>query len=113
MRGPAYAGTMNKRVELIVEEARKLTPAEREELFARLQVEFDDDLADGTPEEIEAAWVEEVERRVARAERGETTFVDHNESMLALRARLAAPGSTTRRPLDAVMRDMRARYLGK
>lgn len=90
-RDAAYAGVMNKRVDLIVEEARKLTPAEREELFARLQVEFDDDLADGTPEEIEAAWVEEVERRIVRAERGETTS----------------------RPLEDVMRDMRVRYLEK
>jgi hypothetical protein len=86
---------MNTRVDLIVEEARKLAPAEREELFARLQVEFDDDLADGTPEEIEAAWVEEVERRIGRAERGETTFVDHNESMSALRSRLAALRNNT------------------
>ena len=38
-----------------------------------------------TPEEIEAAWREEVERRVAAAERGETTFVDAEEVLARMR----------------------------
>ncbi|MDZ4842477.1 MAG: addiction module protein [Hyphomicrobium aestuarii] len=66
---------MNQRVELIVEETRKLSEAERAELFERLATEFDGEPADGTPEEIEAAWLEEVERRAAAFERGETTCV--------------------------------------
>lgn len=66
---------MNKRVTSIIEEARKLSPAEREELFLRLREEFDPGLDEGTPEEIEAVWVAEVERRIDKAERGETTFV--------------------------------------
>ncbi|MDZ4842481.1 MAG: addiction module protein [Hyphomicrobium aestuarii] len=81
---------MNLRVELIVEETRKLTEAERAELFERLATEFDGEPADGTPEEIEAAWLEEVERRASRADRGEATLIDHAESMAKLRARLAA-----------------------
>ena len=64
---------MNTRVASIIEEARKLTPQEREELLARLRYEFEDEGAEGTPEEIEAAWLEEVERRIAGVERGETT----------------------------------------
>ena len=64
---------MNARVTSILEEARKLTLDEREELVLRLQVELDKDESEGTPEEIEAAWMEEVERRAAAFERGETT----------------------------------------
>jgi len=80
---------MNQRVELIVEEARKLTEAERAELFERLAIEFDGELADGTPEEIEAAWLEEVERRAAAFERGETTSVPSASVHDRIRRRLA------------------------
>ena len=76
---------MNTHVTSIFEEARKLTPQEREELLARLRHEFEDEGADGTPEEIEAAWMEEVERRIAAFERGETTCISHEEGMAELR----------------------------
>lgn len=76
---------MNKRVTDLIEEARKLTPEEREELLLRLQIEFEDGTPDGTPEEIEAAWAEEVERRIAKAERGETTFVDLDDVLAKAR----------------------------
>ena len=80
---------MNKRVTSIIEEARKLSPEEREELVRRLLVDFEDEPADGTPEEIEAAWSDEVERRIERAERGETTSVPAEEVQARLRAKLA------------------------
>lgn len=70
---------MNDRIRTIVEEARKLTPDDRREMFHWLEIEFAGEQSDGTPEEVEAAWLEEVERRVAKAERGETTFVDGEE----------------------------------
>ena len=76
---------MNDRVRAIVEEARKLTTEERRELVDLLEAELPDD---GTPEEIEAAWLEEVERRIAKAERGETTFVDFDEAMARARSRI-------------------------
>ena len=80
---------MNKRVTAIVEEARKLTHEERLDLLELLHIEFsDDEASEGTPEEIEAAWVEEVERRVAKAERGETTFKSANEVFAEIRQRL-------------------------
>ena len=63
---------MIKRIDTIIEEARKLTPEERDELMRRLPVELEDDGADGTPEEIEAALLEEVELRIEKAERGES-----------------------------------------
>ena len=76
---------MNKRVTTIIDEARKLTVEEREELLLRLRLEFEDEAADGTPEEIEAAWLEEAERRVASFERGESTCISHEEGMAELR----------------------------
>ena len=83
---------MNQRVKTLVEDIRKLTPEERHELMAELSVTFDDDAepADGTPEEIEAAWAEEVERRIAARERGETSLIDSDEVVAAARARIAA-----------------------
>ncbi|MBX9927150.1 MAG: addiction module protein [Hyphomicrobiaceae bacterium] len=79
---------MNKRVELIIEEARKLTADEREELFARLAIEFDGEPADGTPEEIEAAWLDEVERRAAAVEKGEMDLVPSEHVFAEMRRRL-------------------------
>ena len=76
---------MNERIRTIVDEARKLTPQERLELFDLLEVEFAGDQGDGTPEQVEAAWLEEVERRIAQAERGETTFVDAEEVLARMR----------------------------
>ncbi|MDX2288856.1 MAG: addiction module protein [Hyphomicrobiaceae bacterium] len=80
---------MNQRVKAIVEEARKLSSDERADLVERLQQEFAADISDGTPEEIEAAWAAEVERRIAAAERGETVSIPAEEVMAELRARLA------------------------
>jgi putative addiction module component (TIGR02574 family) len=76
---------MNDRVRAIIEEARKLSPQERVELVDLLEAEFAGEESEGAPEEIEAAWLEEVERRVAAAERGETTFVDAEEVLARMR----------------------------
>jgi hypothetical protein len=70
---------MNQRVRMIVDEARKLSREERREMFDVLEAEFAGDQGDGTPEEIEAAWLEEVRQRIARSERGDATFVDAEE----------------------------------
>jgi Putative addiction module component len=79
---------MNERVRAIVEEARKLTPEERVELFDLLDAAFACDEGDGTPEEVEAAWLDEVERRAARAERGETKSIGFDEAMARARRRI-------------------------
>ena len=79
---------MNKRVESILEAARALTPEERGELLARLLHEFDEDDADGTPEEIEAAWADELQRRVEKFERGETIATSAEEVHARIRERL-------------------------
>ena len=77
---------MNDRIRSIVEEARKLTREERREMFDWLDVEFAGEQSDGTPEEIEAAWLEEVRHRIAKSERGETTPVDLEEVLARVRA---------------------------
>lgn len=82
---------MNDRVRAIVEEARKLTPEERLELFERLEEEFGGDGGDGAPEEVEAAWLEVVERRIDKSERGETTPVEFDEAMAKARGRIRRP----------------------
>lgn len=79
---------MNDRVRAIIDQARNLTPGERLELFDELEAAFAKDQGDGTPGEVEAAWLEEVERRVARAERGETTPVDFDEALAGARQRI-------------------------
>jgi len=79
---------MNDRVHAIVEEARKLTPQERLELFDLLEATFVGDEGDGTPEEVEAAWLKEVEERIAKVERGESVSVDHEEAMARARRRI-------------------------
>lgn len=77
---------MNERIRSIVEEARKLTPEERREMFDLLEIEFAGEQSDGTPEEVEAAWLDEVRRRIAKAERGETTPVELEAAMARVRA---------------------------
>jgi hypothetical protein len=72
---------MNNRVHAIIEEACKLTPQERLELLDLLEATFGEDEGEGTPEEVEAAWLKEIELRVARAERGEAVAVDFEEAM--------------------------------
>ena len=72
---------MNDRVRTLLDEARKLTPDERRELFDLLEVEFASDQDDGTEEEVQAAWLDEVERRIERSEREGTTLIDFDEAM--------------------------------
>ena len=81
-------GAMNERVRAIVEEARKLTPQERLELFDLLEATFLGDEGDGSPDEIEAAWLKEVEERAAKVERGEAVLVDYEEAMARARRRI-------------------------
>ncbi len=58
---------MASEAERVLHAALKLAPQEREQLAEALE----QSLAEGTPEEIESAWVEEVHRRVAQIDSGE------------------------------------------
>jgi len=79
---------MNERVQAIIDEARKLTPEERLELFDLLEATFAGDEGDGPPDEIDAACLKEVEDRIARVERGESVLVDYEEAMARARRRI-------------------------
>lgn len=62
----------------------KLPSAERAELAAILT----DSIGDGSsPEDIEAAWLEEAKRRLAAYERGEVQTVEYEDMMRRLRAK--------------------------
>lgn len=76
---------MTKRVQDIIENVRALSPEEQRDVLINL-LELVDGEPDGTPEEIEQAWLEEVQRRIAEAERGDVTFISEEEAMAPLRA---------------------------
>jgi hypothetical protein len=78
---------MNDRVRTILDQARQLTAKERQELLDLFEVVFASD-REGTPEEVEAAWLDEVERRIEAAERDGTTFIDFDEAMRRARERI-------------------------
>ena len=64
--------------------ALQLARRERATLARDLISSLDDE--DGAVEDVEGAWLDEVERRVAAADRGETTF----EPWEAVEGRIAA-----------------------
>ena len=80
---------MNQRVKTLAAEIRKLSAEDQGELMVQLGW-LTDDAADGTPEEIEAAWMEEVDRRIAARERGETQSVSAEEVFAKLDERRRA-----------------------
>jgi Putative addiction module component len=58
---------MNQRIKTIFADAQKLAPADREELAELLLATIDSD------PDVEAAWLLEIEDRIAAHERGELT----------------------------------------
>ena len=70
---------MNQRIRTVLEQAKKLDPAEREQLAELLMATIE------TDPEIDAAWIEEIEDRIADEDRGETHFVSAEEVMSKLR----------------------------
>lgn len=65
-----------------------LEPHEREYLLQRLILSLDDQDGLNNPEEVERAWLEEVERRRARLLSGETKAGPAEEALARVRARL-------------------------
>jgi putative addiction module component (TIGR02574 family) len=74
---------MNERVKRLTEEIRKLSPEEQADLMDELLVA----LHDQPDPEIEKAWVEEAERRLAAVERGELATYPLDQVMAELRSR--------------------------
>ncbi len=58
---------MNQRIKMIFADAQKLAPADREELAELLLATIDSD------PDVEAAWLLEIEDRIAAHARGELT----------------------------------------
>jgi hypothetical protein len=57
---------MSGDVHAVLEQAKRLTADERIELARELLASVDEDEESGTPEEIEAAWDDEIRRRDER-----------------------------------------------
>jgi putative addiction module component (TIGR02574 family) len=72
-------------VSTVVAEAMQLDRQERADLARRLIASLDDEV-DGADEDVEAAWLAEVERRAQAAERGTAQF----EPWEVVRERIAA-----------------------
>ena len=73
---------MSTRLEVLENEALKLTISERAALAQWLLASLDADA------EVEEAWAIEVERRIAAVERGEMTDIPMAETLATLRAGL-------------------------
>lgn len=74
---------MNERLKRLTEEIRKLPPEEQADLIDELLV-----LTYREPDpEIDKAWAEEAERRLAAYRRGETKSIPYEEVMARLRKR--------------------------
>ena len=54
---------MSGQVHAVLEQAKRLTAEERLEVARALLASVDEDEESGTPEEIEAAWDDEIKRR--------------------------------------------------
>ena len=84
---------MNATLKDLETQALQLSPTERGELIHRLIVSLDSRGGD-TPEAIARAWDDEIAQRVADMEAGRTRWVDADEAMARIRARVAAVRST-------------------
>ena len=70
-------------IESLVEQAKLLTPQEREILAEEILA-----TVIPTPAEWEAAWIKECEDRIAAVDRGEMEVYDFDDVMAKLRAKL-------------------------
>ena len=71
------------RIESLVEQAKLLTPQEREILAEEILA-----TVISTPAEWEAAWIKECDDRIAAVDRGEMEVYDFDDVMAKLRAKL-------------------------
>lgn len=76
---------MTDKTQVIVEQALKLSPTERAEVAEKLIVSLDE-----VPEtDVEQAWQEEIQKRLAQVDRGEVELIDSDTVMAELRKRHA------------------------
>lgn len=79
---------MNAILKEIEDRALQLSAQERGELIEALIASLEGE-AQGTPDEVAAAWDAEIARRVADMDAGRTGFVSTEEAMRQLRAHVA------------------------
>lgn len=75
---------MNTQAQQVLQTALALPPHEREELAEMLLLSLDEP----SPSEVEAAWGEEIKRRIEAIDRGEVTLIPADQVMRELRERL-------------------------
>ncbi len=71
---------MSSQLEIIEAQALKLQPADRSLLVEHLLASLDSD------EEVEAAWVQEVEKRVAELDNGTVAGISLQEALAQIRS---------------------------
>lgn len=76
-----YFGCMTQAVAHILEEAEQLSAAERAELADRLV----ESIANDIPQDIAAAQLAEVRRRITQVESGEVTLIPGDEALARVR----------------------------
>lgn len=81
---------MTQAVARFLEDAKRLSPAERAELTDHLV----EGLGRSIPAEIEESHLAEVRRRIARVEAGEVTLIPGDEALAQVRRLLAEAGGT-------------------
>jgi putative addiction module component (TIGR02574 family) len=74
--------TMDTELEKLEAEALKLEPGERAALAQQLLASLEEDA------DIEEAWAEEVERRIAEVEKGAVQLIPIDEALARVRAAL-------------------------
>ncbi len=79
----------------VLAEARKLSPADRAELFERLGAELEAEAADDGL--LSQAWRDEIHQRIARIDAGETQLIDADELESALWTEQVADEKSARR----------------
>jgi len=79
---------MNARARQLLDELLHLPAEDRALIAQELDASLEED--DATPEEIEKAWAEEIERRVANVLEGRSTGRPAPEALAEIRARLHA-----------------------
>ncbi|GAA4168547.1 addiction module protein [Gryllotalpicola koreensis] len=80
---------MSTDVTTVLETARALSHEQRAELAHQLLLTLEEDVDDETPAEVDAAWNEVIDRRVAEVVNGTAELIDGEESRARVRTLLA------------------------
>jgi putative addiction module component (TIGR02574 family) len=79
---------MNSHAEQILQSALGLDPHDRAEIAASLIRSLDDEMDSTMDKEVEAAWSEEIKRRIESIDKGEVQMIPWDEAIRSMRERL-------------------------